>query len=298
MKRVSSWREALLVASFLSPALALVGVFTIWPAIWAVVQSFTNRALVGPGALNPHFIGTSNYHRLLTDRSFYSSLARSAEFVFFSAIVGQTLLGFLVAYLLATRPRWRLRFSGLFAALFLLPLAVPETVAALAWASMTNGTKDGLVNRFIGLFGLHPVQWLQNDAMLTLIIVNIWRGVPFAMVLFAAALASTPSETLEASMVDGATAWQQLRRVTLPMIRPQILLFLLLTTITTFGIFGLVYFLTKGGPGSATTIVSIYIYQQAFQFFEIGYGSAAGVIMLVILLALGLLYVRQMREQV
>jgi multiple sugar transport system permease protein len=298
MKPITSWRERLLVIAFLFPALALVGVFTIWPAVWAVVQSFRNRALIGEGALHPHFIGFTNYSRLLHDHGFYASIGRSAEFVFFSAIVGQTLLGFLLAYLLGTRPRWRLRFRPAFAAVFLLPLAVPETVAALAWASMADGTSNGLMNKFIGLFGFGPVQWLQNDAMLTLIIVNIWRGVPFAMVLLGAALASMPNETLEAAMVDGATPWQQLRRVTLPMIRPQILLFLLLTTITTFGIFGLVYFLTKGGPGDATTIVGIYIYQQAFQFFEIGYGSAAGVLMLVILLVLGIGYVRLMREQV
>jgi multiple sugar transport system permease protein len=298
MKRITTWRERLLVIAFLSPALAVVGVFTIWPAIWAVVQSFSNRALVGPGALSPHWVGVANYRALLHDHGFYASLVRSAEFVFISAVVGQTLIGFLIAYLLATRPRWRLRFGPAFAAIFLLPLAVPETVAALAWASMANGTSDGLLNRMIGVFGLGPVQWLQNDAMLTLIVVNIWRGVPFAMVLFAAALASTPTQTLEASMVDGATAWQQLRHVTLPIIKPQILLFLLLTTITTFGIFGLVYFLTKGGPGDATTIIGIYIYQQAFQFFEIGYGSAAGVLMLVILLVLGIGYVRLMRERV
>jgi multiple sugar transport system permease protein len=298
MKSITSWRERLLVIAFLSPALGLVGLFTIWPAIWAVIQSFSNRALIGEGALNPRFIGFTNYRSLLHDPAFFASIERSAEFVFFSAIVGQTLLGFLIAYLLATRPRWRLRFRGAFAALFLLPLAVPETVAALAWAAMADGTKNGLLNRFIGLFGFGPVQWLQNDAMLTLIVINIWRGVPFAMVLLGAALASTPEETLEAAMVDGASSWQQLRRVTLPMIRPQILLFLLLTTITTFGIFGLVYFLTKGGPGDATTIVGIYIYKQAFQFYEIGYGSAAGVIMLLILLALGVGYVRLMREQV
>jgi multiple sugar transport system permease protein len=298
MKSITSWRERLLVLACLTPALALVGLFTIWPVVWAVVQSFTNRSLIGEGALNPHYIGLDNYRTLLHDHSFYASIGRSAEFVFVSAILAQTLLGFLIAYLLATRPRWRLRFRSLFAIVFLLPLAVPETVAALAWASMADGTSNGLLNRFIGLFGVGPVQWLQNDAMLTLIIINIWRGIPFAMVLFAAALASTPTETLEASMVDGATAWQQLRRITLPMIRPQILLFLLLTTITTFGIFGLVYFLTKGGPGDATTIVGIYIYRQAFQFYEIGYGSAAGVLMLLILLVLGVGYVRLMRDQV
>jgi multiple sugar transport system permease protein len=298
MKRVGNWREALLVVTFLSPALALVGVFTILPALWAVVQSFTNRALIGPGAVAPHYVGLDNYRRLLSDDAFYSSLVRSGEFVFFSAIVGQTLLGFLIAYLLTSRPGWDLRLTPLFAALFLLPLVVPETVAALAWASLLNGTGSGLLNRMIGTVGGGPVQWLQAHALESVIVVNIWRGIPFAMVLFAAALASVPRDTLEAAQVDGATAWQQLRRVTLPIIRPQILLFLLLTTITTFGIFGLVYFLTRGGPGTETTVIGIYIYQQAFQFFEIGYGSAAGVVMLVFLLALGIWYVRLMRDQV
>jgi multiple sugar transport system permease protein len=298
MRRVRNWREGLLVAAFLSPALVLVGLFTVWPAIWAVVQSFTNRALVGPGAVDTRYVGLDNYRRLLTDHDFYMSLLRSGEFVLVSAIIGQTLLGFLVAYLMATRPRWRLRGTAVLGALFLLPLAVPETVAALAWASMTNGTSDGLLNRILGVVGVGPVQWLQDDAMPTLMVVNIWRGIPFAMVIFAAALASVRRETLEASVIDGASAWQQLRGIILPLIRPQILLFLLLTTITTFGIFGLVYFLTRGGPNGATTITSVYIYEQAFQFFQIGYGSAAGVIMLIVLLVLGVGYVRLMRDQV
>jgi multiple sugar transport system permease protein len=118
------------------------------------------------------------------------------------------------------------------------------------------------------------------------------------MVLFSAALQGIPREVLEMSLVDGATAWQQFRRIILGILRPQILLFLMLTTITTFGIFGLVYFLTRGGPGDATTLVGIYIYLQGFKFFEIGFGSAAATVMLVILLTLGVYYVRLMREQV
>lgn len=298
MRRVRNWQEGLLVAAFLSPALLLVGLFTVWPAVWAVVQSFTNRSLVGAGAMDPQFVGFDNYERLFSDPEFLASLLRTGAFVFVSAIVGQTLLGFLVAYLMATRPRWRLRGTAVFGALFLLPLAVPETVAALAWASLTNGTPDGLLNRMLGLVGLGPVQWLQDEAMGTLMVVNVWRGIPFAMVIFAAALASVQRETLEAATVDGASAWQQLRGIVLPIIRPQIVLFLLLTTITTFGIFGLVYFLTRGGPNGATTITSVYIYEQAFRFFHIGYGSAAGVVMLLVLLVLGMGYVRMMRDQV
>jgi multiple sugar transport system permease protein len=129
-------------------------------------------------------------------------------------------------------------------------------------------------------------------------VVNIWRGIPFAMVLFAAAIESIPRTVLEAGLIDGASPWQQLRRVVVPILRPQILTFLMLTTITTFGIFGLVFFLTRGGPGNVTEIIGIYIYQRAFQFFQIGLGSAAGVLLLLVLLVLGAYYVWLMREQV
>jgi multiple sugar transport system permease protein len=298
VRPVRSWRDALTLVGFLTPALALLGVFTIWPAVWAIYQSFTNKALTGFEARSPHFVGLQNYTRLLGDPDFHSSMLRTFAFVLLSAVVGQTIFAFAIAYLMADRPRWRLGFTPLFAAVFLLPLAVPEAVAALLWASTANGTQEGLLNRGLGLVGLGPVQWLQAHAFETVTVVNIWRGIPFAMVLFAAAIESIPRTTLEAGLIDGASAWQQLRRVVLPILRPQILTFLMLTTITTFGIFGLVFFLTRGGPGNATEIIGIYIYQRAFQFFEIGLGSAAGVLLLVVLLVLGAYYVWLMREQV
>jgi len=298
VRPIRSWRDALTLVGFLTPALALLGVFTIWPAVWAIYQSFTNKALTGFEARSPHFVGLQNYARLLGDPDFHSSMLRTFAFVLLSALVGQTIFAFAIAYLMADRPRWRLGFTPLFAAVFLLPLAVPEAVAALLWASTANGTQEGLLNRGLGLVGLGPVEWLQAHAFETVTVVNIWRGIPFAMVLFAAAIESIPRTTLEAGLIDGASAWQQLRRVVLPILRPQILTFLMLTTITTFGIFGLVFFLTRGGPGNATEIIGIYIYQRAFQFFEIGLGSAAGVLLLVVLLVLGAYYVWLMREQV
>jgi multiple sugar transport system permease protein len=298
VRRVRSWRDALTLIGFLAPALALLGVFTIWPAVWAVYQSFTNKALTGFEARTPRFVGLQNYARLLGDPGFHSSMLRTFAFVLLSAVVGQTIFAFLIAYLMADRPRWRLGLTPLFAAVFLLPLAVPEAVAALLWASMANGTQEGLVNRGLGLVGVGPVEWLQQHAFETVTVVNIWRGIPFAMVLFAAAIESIPRTILEAGLIDGASPWQQLRRVVLPILRPQILTFLMLTTITTFGIFGLVFFLTRGGPGNATEIIGIYIYQRAFAFFQIGLGSAAGVLLLLVLLVLGAYYVWLMREQV
>jgi multiple sugar transport system permease protein len=298
VRPVRSWRDVLTLVGFLTPALVLLGGFTIWPAVWAVYQSFTNKALTGFEARSPRFVGLENYTRLLGDPDFHSSMLRTFAFVLLSAVIGQTIFAFAIAYLMADRPRWRLGFTPLFAAVFLLPLAVPEAVAALLWASTANGTEEGLLNRGLGLIGLGPVEWLQAHAFETVTVVNIWRGIPFAMVLFAAAIESIPRTVLEASLIDGASAWQQFRRVVVPILRPQILTFLMLTTITTFGIFGLVFFLTRGGPGNATEIIGIYIYQRAFQFFEIGLGSAAGVLLLVVLLVLGAYYVWLMREQV
>jgi multiple sugar transport system permease protein len=297
VRPVRNWRDALTVAGFLAPVLALIAVFMVWPAVWAVVQSFTNKSLTGPTALNPEFVGLENYARLLKDGEFHSSLAKTFTFVLLSAILGQTVLGFFIAYVMARRPRWNLRFTPIFAAIFVLPLAAPETVAALAWASLATGTREGLINRAIGAFGAEPVQWLQDYAFETIVIVNIWRGITFAMILFAAAIEGVPESVLEASMVDGATSRQRLLRIVIPILRPQILIFLMLTTITTVGIFGLVYFLTRGGPGNATEIIGIYIYNRAFKFFDIGLGSAASVILLLMLLVLGVYYVRLMREQ-
>jgi multiple sugar transport system permease protein len=298
VRPVRSWRDVLTVVGFLTPALVLLAGFTIWPAVWAVYQSFTNKALTGFEARSPRFVGLENYTRLLGDPDFHSSMLRTFAFVLLSAVLGQTIFAFAIAYLMADRPRWRLGFTPLFAAVFLLPLAVPEAVAALLWASTANGTSEGLLNRGLGLVGLGPVEWLQDHAFETVVVVNIWRGIPFAMVLFAAAIESVPRTVLEASLIDGASAWQQFRQVVVPILRPQILTFLMLTTITTFGIFGLVFFLTRGGPGNVTEIIGIYIFQRAFQFFQIGLGSAAGVLLLLVLLVLGAYYVWLMREQV
>jgi len=298
VRPVRTWRDVLTLVGFLTPALVLLGGFTIWPAVWAVYQSFTNKALTGFEARSPRFVGLENYTRLLGDPDFHSSMLRTFAFVLLSAVIGQTIFAFAIAYLMADRPRWRLGFTPLFAAVFLLPLAVPEAVAALLWASTANGTEEGLLNRGLGLIGLGPVEWLQAHAFETVTVVNIWRGIPFAMVLFAAAIESIPRTVLEASLIDGASAWQQFRRVVVPILRPQILTFLMLTTITTFGIFGLVFFLTRGGPGNVTEIIGIYIFQQAFQFFQIGLGSAAGVLLLLVLLVLGAYDVWLMREQV
>jgi multiple sugar transport system permease protein len=281
--------------AFLAPSLILLLVFVVAPVVWAVILSFSDWKLTGPGAQHPQFVGLANYGRLVGSAQFADSFRRTVVFTVFSAIIGQFVIGLLAALFLHRRD---VRLKWLWSGAILLPLIVPETVAAFAWASMLESSDLGTVNRVVGLAGVSPIAWLQDNAMLAIIIVNIWRGIAFAMILFAAALEGVPAEVTEAAVVDGANPWQLLRRITLPLIRHAIVLYMLLTTIGTVTVFGLIYFLTRGGPGGDTTTLSIFIYERAFRFFEIGLGSAASVIMLGFVLAIGLIYVRLLRAQV
>jgi multiple sugar transport system permease protein len=156
----------------------------------------------------------------------------------------------------------------------------------------------GTVNRVTESVGLGQHNWLQDFPLSSVIMINIWRGIAFAMIIFMAALEQLPREVLEAASIDGAGIRQRLFYITLPMMRYAILLYMLLTTIATFGIFGLVYVLTQGGPDGATEILGIYIYHQSFQFFQLGYGCAAGVVTLFVALLLGTLYIRVLRPEV
>lgn len=284
-----------MVLALLGPALTLVAVFVAAPVAYAVWLSLTNKTLIGFGAQTPHFVGLANYRSLLSSGDFLHSLSLTAEFIFFSAIVGQFLLGLLAALLLT---RTTVRLKGMFGGAILLPMVVPEVVASLAWASMLAPGTSGTVNRGVAAIGLTPISWLQHYPMVSIIIVNAWRGIAFAMIMFQAAIEGIPQELIEAAHMDGAGAWKVTRYVMMPLIRGPVFLFLLLTTITTGSVFGLIYFLTRGGPGQQTEVTAIYIYDHSFRFFQLGLGSAASVILLAIILVLGVTYVRLSRVEV
>lgn len=283
------------MAALLAPSMVLIGLFVVVPVGYAVWLSLTNKKLTGFGARTPQFIGLDNYRQLLTSADFLSSLGRTGQFIFFSAIVGQFLLGMLAAVLLT---KSTVRGKGLFGGAILLPMVVPEVVASLAWASMLAPGSLGTVNLGLGLVGVEPSAWLQEHPMAAIIVVNTWRGIAFAMIMFQAAIEGVSDDLIEAARIDGAGAGKVFRYVTLPLIRGPIFLFLLLTTITTASVFGLVYFLTRGGPGQQTELTSVFIYERSFAFFQLGLGSAASVIMLVVVLVLGLTYVRLAKVEV
>lgn len=286
--------EKLMLYGFLLPAFVLLVAFYIFPAIWAVRTSFTDLALTGASALNPKFVGFKQYQRLFNDPDFFQALQYTA-FYTVGTIIGQFSIGLTTALLLNRR---RLFGQGILLAAVVLPMVIPSLIQALLWQSMLASGEFGTLNRVVGLFGIAPVEWVRQLPMFSVILVNFWNNSGFAMILFLAGLENIPRELLEASQIDGANGWQQLLFIKLPLIRYVILLWLLLNTLGCFNTFELVYALTRGGPGNSTTIMGIYVYNQGFRYFELGLGSAAGLVLLAISLVIALIYVRLMRVEV
>ena len=286
----SSWQLQLL----LLPCVLLIGALVVYPALYSIYLSLTNASLVGVAATHPRFVGMGNYMRLFTDGGFWHSLFVTFCFVLGSAVIGQFILGLASAVLLR-RP---LRFKNLFNSIILLPNAVPEVVAGYIWISMLAGGAHATLNRLLGTIGISSVSWLEQFPLIMIIVANTWRGIASAMILMTAGLSAVPPEVSEAARIDGASPRQIFRFITLPLIMPTIFLYMLVSTVTTISIFGFIYALTRGGPGNATEIISIYIYNQSFTTFQLGYGSAVAAVTLVISMAIGLVYVRVLKVEV
>jgi multiple sugar transport system permease protein len=278
----------------LLPCVLLIGALVVYPALYSIYLSLTNASLVGVAATHPRFVGTRNYVRLFADGGFWNSLVVTFWFVLGSAVIGQFVLG-LASAILLRRP---LRFKHLINSIILLPNAVPEVVAGFIWISMLAGGEHATLNRLLSGLGIPPVQWLQDFPLAMIIVVNTWRGIASAMILMMAGLSAVPDEIREAARIDGASPGQVFRFITLPLIMPTIFLYMLVSTVTTISIFGFIYALTRGGPGNATEIIGIYIYNQSFTAFQLGFGSAVAIVTLVISTAIGLLYVRALKVQV
>ena len=286
----SSWQLQLL----LLPSVLLIGALVIYPALYSIYLSLTNASLVGAAATHPRFVGMRNYMRLFADGGFWHSLVVTFWFVLGSAVIGQFVLG-LGSALLLRRP---LRFKNLINSIILLPNAVPEVVAGFIWISMLAGGENSTLNRLLGLLQIRSVPWLEQFPLAMIIVANTWRGIASAMILMMAGLSGVPPELYEAARIDGASPRQIFRFITLPLIMPTIFLYMLVSTVTTISIFGFIYALTRGGPGNATEIIGIYIYNQSFTAFQLGYGSAVAVVTLVLSVAIGLYYVRALKVQV
>ena len=283
-------REFRIIAFCTAPALILL-LFLVVAVGWALHASFTDISLVGRAARLPEFVGLRNYARIFRDLSFLNSLKISFIFTIGSALIGQALLGLSLAVLLKQKG---IKFKTTVAAAVILCWIIPDMVAVYVWGAFT--AYGGMLNTILGIFGLPAIRWLGKMPLETVIIANIWRGTAFSMILFSSALETVSPTLYEAADVDGASSWQKFKSITLPLITPVILVDLILITMWTFGHFSLVYGLTGGGPGRLTEVLPVFIYNQSFRHYEIGYGAALSFIMFIIVGSVSLIYFRLLQK--
>src|SRR5437588_1411312 len=290
--RRSWWRRVPWVSLLLlAPAVVLMVVFFIVPLGDAIYLGFTNGELEGVHARVFQFIGFANYAHMLQDSFLANSLWQTVIFVGASAIIGQTVLGMVMALLSENAWAWLRVGVG---SIVITAWVIPEIAAAVLWTtfSQAGGTLDLLLGP-----GQSGTNWLVSAPMAILCVANLWRGVAFSMLLFGAGLRNISAEVKEAAVLDGASTWQRLAQVILPIMKPTIVTNFILVTIGNLSDFTLIYALTHGGPGNATQTLPLYIYEQAFSYYELGYGTAIAMLLIAIGAIASLIYVRLLRSE-
>ena len=230
------------------------------------------------------FSGADNYERMLSDPGLHNSLLVSLWFS-----IGLVVLNITLALFLAVMLNQKLPGTTTFRTFFFSPVVVSLVAWTIVWSFLLQA--DGGINGFLSLIGVDGPNWLRNDftAMLSVIIVQVFKNVGMNMILFLAALQGVPEEIMEAARIDGAGAWRRFRAITLPMISPTILLVSILTIVGSLEVFAQIAVLTGGGPGNSTTVLVYYLYQQAFRFNDFGYASGVSVLLFIIVLILTLI---------
>jgi sorbitol/mannitol transport system permease protein len=273
--RTAARRDRWLRRLPLLPALIYMIVVTQIPFLVTLWYSFQSYFWNVPGGA--HFNGLSNYKTVFTDANFRSSLERSVVMTACAVIVAM-LLGIAFAMLLDRKFFGR----GVVRTLIITPFLIMPAAAALIWAGPMLDPNFGLLNYLLTPFGIHHEAWLSSHALGSVIVVMIWQWTPFMTLIVLAGLQSQPADVLEAARVDGAGTLAIFRSITLPLLRPYIELGILLGSIYLVNVFDAVRLMTNGGPGTATTNLPFYLYEQVNNAFDVGGAAAAGVVTVVI----------------
>ncbi len=269
----------------LLPALLVVGVFVVYPLFSSLWLSLNRLELLHPD-VPVRFVGLRNYSTALTEPALRTPLLRTIAFT--GVTVGSELLfGFGLALMLN---KIRLQF-GFLRGLIILPMMVSSAVVALMWRLMWHSDL-GMVNYFLALLGVAPRFWLGPSlAFPSIMITQVWQNFPFAAMLILAGLSSLPEEPFEAARLDGATGWQTLRYVTIPLLRPILLVVVLFRTVFALRTFEIIWLLTAGGPADTTMVYSVSIYRESFRYYNLGAASALSWILLIISAVAGAAFV-------
>ena len=281
-------RDKVFVAALLSPGLFFVVTFAFYPILYSVYLSL-HKIVLGLPSLGRPFIGIDNYLRLLQDRVALHSLMNTLVFVFTTTCF-EILCGLIIALVINRHFKGR----GIVRAAILVPWAIPTVVSSQMWRFICNDNY-GLLNYIIFGNDTHMyAAWLAHPAtaFAAIVVADIWKTSSFAGLLILAGLQLIPDELYRAARIDGASRWQQFRRITLPLIKPAILIALLFRTVDAFRVFDLVFVMTQGGPADSTNVLQFYGYKKIFTEGLMGYGSTISVCVFIISLVVSLLYIR------
>jgi multiple sugar transport system permease protein len=270
---------------FLSPALGAILLFFAVPVLAGLLLSMTDfdlYAVADPA--NARFVGLANYRRLLAEPLFWRSLGNTVLLVL---VGGPLTLAVALAGALAVHSRLA-RLRGLYRTVFFAPVVTTLVAVAVVWRYLYQ-PRFGLLNHLLGGLGLPPVDWLGDPrwAMLSIALLAVWRTFGYSLVILVAGLAAIPESLYEAARLDGASWWQQLRRITLPMLRPTMTFVTVLNTVGFFQIFAEPYVMTRGGPLNATLSIVMLMYQQGFRWWNLGRAAAIAFVLFALILAAG-----------
>ena len=292
-QRIRDWITGYL---FILPAFISLAVWWLYPLAYSVYLGFTEWDFMSP---QKKWVGLENYAKILTHREFRRVLWNTAYFS-----VGTVALGLLGGLILALLLNRKLRGLPIYRAMMFSPWITPTVAAALVWLWIYNRDM-GVFNAILSLFSVGRIDWIGSGqglfrmwAMPSVIIFSVWKTVGYNMVYFLAGLTTIPTELYEAAEIDGAGSWAKFRKVTWPLLSPMTFFLFVVSTIGTFNAFDQFRVLTRGGPGDATRTMVYYLYQNAFEFFDVGYGSAVAIVLFTLILLLTLLQFRASRSWV
>ena len=265
------------IVLFLLPALFVITAVTIYPLIYSVWISLRQWNISRPYYGN-NFVGLRNFLDILTDGNFWNSMKVTGLFVFWSVLIE-----FLVAMGLALLLYREIRGKNIIRAVLIIPMIVCPSVVALIWKYLLNDT-FGILTILMKRIGFQNVHWYGDlkTALPTMILIDVWEWTAFLFLILLSGLVSLPVPLYEAARIDGANNWKLFRFITLPLMKPVILIALFLRTLDALRTFDIVWILTRGGPSHATELISISIFREGLHFFNVGYASAISLILLLI----------------
>jgi multiple sugar transport system permease protein len=284
-------QERLISILFLAPSVIFLLLTSVYPLLNSLRLSFYSWNMMIPFS-TPVWTGINNYTNLLADKAFISSV--KITFIYVSvAITLEFFLGMALA-LLATSGT---KAMGVIRTVLLFPLMMTPVVAGILWRSLFHSTY-GVINHLISLVGIPNQTWLGSpvQALPAVITVEIWQQLPVVTFVLAAGIQSIPMDMYKAALVDGASRWQIFRMVTLPLLRPVIIVILMLRIMDAFKVFDIVFMLTYGGPGQRTEVLSLLIYKTGLKFFQIGQASAMSWVFLAFIFVISFFFIRELQR--